>query len=65
MRAACDDKRSVFIVSDVELELDECKVLVNHVLSQGDVMYLFDANERNDLVEKMRAIDLQKEKSLL
>lgn len=64
VRAACDDKRSVFIVSDTDLEMNECKVLVNHVISQGDVMYLFDVNERNDLVEKMRAIDLQKEKSL-
>ena len=51
-------------MSDADLEMDECKVLVNHVISQGDIMYLFDSNERNDLVEKMRTIDLQKEKSL-
>ena len=62
--AADDEKRSVFICSDGEFERPECRALVNHVLANGDVMYLFDAKERNELVEQMRAIDLQKEKTL-
>jgi len=62
--AADDEKRSVFICSDAEFERPECRALVNHVIANGDVMYLFDAKERNELVEQMRAIDLQKEKTL-
>lgn len=62
--AADDEKRSVFICSDTEFERPECRALVNHVLANGDTMYLFDAKERNELVEQMRAIDLQKEKTL-
>ena len=64
IRAATEDKRSVFILSDVEFEFDDCKALINHVVNSGDVMHLFSTDERVDLVEKMRAIDLQKEKSL-
>lgn len=62
--AADEEKRSIFICSDTEFERPECRALVNHILANGDIMYLFDAKERNDLVEQMRAIDLQKEKTL-
>ena len=62
--AADDDKRSIFICSDVEFQRPECKSLINHIVSHGDLMYLFDAKERNEIVEQMRAIDLQKEKTL-
>lgn len=62
--AADEDKRSIFICSDIEFERPECRALVNHVVSHGDLMYLFDSKERNEIVEQMRAIDLQKEKTL-
>lgn len=62
--AAEDEKRSVFICSDVEFERPECRALINHVVAHGDVMYLFDAKERGQIIEQMRAIDLQKEKTL-
>lgn len=62
--AADDDKRSIFICSDEEFERPECRSLINHVVSHGDLMYLFDTKERNDIVEQMRVIDLQKEKTL-
>lgn len=62
--AAEDEKRSLFICSDVEFARPECRALVNHVVAHGDVMYLFDAKERAQIIEQMRAIDLQKEKTL-
>lgn len=62
--AADDDKKCAFICSDVEFQRPECRSLINHIVSHGDLMYLFDARERGELVEQMRAIDLQKEKTL-
>ena len=62
--AADEDKRSIFICSDTEFEREECRSLINHVVSHGDLMYLFDNKERHEIVEQMRAIDLQKEKTL-
>jgi dynein heavy chain len=62
--SADDDKKCVFICSDVEFHRPECRALINHIVSHGDLMYLFDAKERNELVEQMRVIDLQKEKTL-
>lgn len=62
--AAEEDKRSVFICSDAELERPQCRALVNHIASAGDVMHLFDVKEKQALIEQMRAIDLQKEKTL-
>ena len=47
VRAATEDKRSLFIVSDVEFELNDCKALVNHVVNSGDVMHLFSSEERS------------------
>ena len=64
MSAAEEDKRSVFVCSDAELERPECRALVNHISSGGDIMHLFDSKERHALIEQMRAIDLQKEKTL-
>ena len=64
VRAANEEKRCVYIVSDAEYKHDQCKAIINHVLAKGDVMYLFTAEEKADLVEQMRLIDAQKEKSL-
>lgn len=54
----------VFLFTDMQIKEESFLEDVNNLLNTGEIPNLFNAEDKNDLCEKMRQIDRQKEKSV-
>lgn len=58
------DLHGVFLFSDVQIKEETFLEDINSILNIGEIPNLFNVDERNEICDKMRQIDQQRDKSL-
>lgn len=63
-KVSASENQGAFLFTDVQIKEESFLEDVSNLLSTGEVPNLFNLEERNDILEKMRQIDRAKDKSI-
>ena len=63
-RVSSADVQGVFLFTDVQIKEESFLEDVSNLLNTGEVPNLFNAEDKNEILEKMRQIDRAKDKSI-
>lgn len=63
-KVSSSENQGVFLFTDVQIKEESFLEDVSNLLNTGEVPNLFNAEERNEILEKMRQIDRAKDKSI-
>ncbi|CAH1790213.1 unnamed protein product [Owenia fusiformis] len=62
-RATATDNHAVFLFSDTQIKQESFLEDINNLLNAGEVPNLFPLDEKQEIIEKMRQLDRQRDKS--
>ena len=63
-RVSSSDVQGVFLFTDVQIKEESFLEDVSNLLNTGEVPNLFNAEDKNEILEKMRQIDRAKDKTI-
>lgn len=63
-RVSSSDVQGVFLFTDVQIKEESFLEDVSNILNTGEVPNLFNVEDKNEILEKMRQIDRAKDKSI-
>lgn len=64
MKVSCSESHGVFLFTDAQMKFHKFLDDVSNLLECGEILHLFNADERIDICKKMFVIDRQRDKSL-
>lgn len=64
IKVSTSENQGVFLFTDAQIKEELFLEDISYILNTGDIPNLFNAEEKNDILERMRQIDRAKDKSL-
>lgn len=64
MKVGGSESHAVFLFTDAQMKFHNFLGDISNLLESGEILHLFNADERNDICKKMFVIDRQRDKSL-
>lgn len=64
LKISCTESSGVFLFSDTQIKYEQFLDDISNLLLSGEILHLFNVDERKEICEKMLVIDKQRDKSL-